>query len=239
MRSTISCLLHGPKRAGPADRCLLLRLRQPPLMLANRNAEAAWTIASVKIAIVDESPARAAVIEEGLREAGLNDIALLVERHGLVKRLQELSPDVVLINLENPGRDMLEESFALSRALARPIAMFVDHSDEQSIADAVDAGISAYVVDGLRKDRIKPVLELAVRRFNAFSRLQSELNEAKSALAERKAVDRAKTLLMKRRKIDEPTAYALLRKQAMDSGRRIVDVADALVTADALLGGDT
>lgn len=190
----------------------------------------------MKIAVIDDSPARAAVIEEGLREAGLNEVALLTERHGLVKRLHDLAPDVVLINLENPGRDLLEESFALSRALARPIAMFVDSSDEQSIADAVDAGISAYVVDGMRKDRIKPVLELAVRRFNAFTRLQNELNEAKSALAERKVVDHAKMLLMKRRKIDEPAAYALLRKQAMDSGRRIAEIAEALVTAEALLG---
>jgi response regulator NasT len=192
----------------------------------------------MKIAVVDDSPARAAVIEEGLREAGLTDITLLTERHGLIARLTELAPDVVLINLENPGRDVLEESFALSRALARPIAMFVDQSDDQSIAEAVDAGISAYVVDGMRKDRIKPVLELAVRRFNAFARLQDELHEAKSALAERKLIDKAKLLLMKRRGLDEPAAYALLRKQAMDSGRRIAEVADALITADKLLGGE-
>ncbi|GLT00465.1 two-component system response regulator [Sphingobium jiangsuense] len=191
----------------------------------------------MKIAIIDESAARAAVIEEGLREAGLDDIALLVERHGVVAELERLAPDVILINLENPSRDMLEESFALSRALARPIAMFVDQSDEASIAEAVDAGISAYVVDGLRKDRIKPVLELAVRRFHAFSRLQAELQEARSALAERKTIDRAKALLMKRRGVDEPTAYALLRKQAMDGGRRIVEVAEALITAENLLGG--
>lgn len=177
------------------------------------------------------------MIAEGLREAGFSDIHLLLERNGLVARLTALEPDVVLINLENPGRDVLEESFAISRALARPIAMFVDQSDERSIAEAVDAGISAYVVDGLRKERIKPVLELAVRRFNAFSRLQQELRDAKSALAERKTVDKAKSLLMKRRGIDEPAAYALLRKQAMDSGRRVADVADALLTAEALLGG--
>lgn len=192
----------------------------------------------LKIAVVDESAARAAVIEEGLREAGFSDIAVLIERTGLVRRLHDLSPDVVLINLENPGRDVLEESFALSRALSRPIAMFVDQSDEQSIAQAVDAGISAYIVDGLRKERIKPILELAVRRFNAFSRLQDELHAARSALADRRTVDRAKALLMKRRGIDEPAAYALLRKQAMDSGRRVSEVADALITADALLGGE-
>ncbi|RHW19054.1 ANTAR domain-containing protein [Sphingomonas gilva] len=192
----------------------------------------------MKIAIVDDSPARAAVIEEGLREAGLDDIVVLIERRGLVARIAALAPDVVLLNLENPGRDVLEESFALSRALARPIAMFVDQSDEESIAAAVEAGISAYVVDGLRKERIKPVLELAVRRFSAFARLQAELAEARTALADHKTIDRAKALLMKRRGIDEPAAYALLRRQAMDSGRRIADVADALVTAADLLGGD-
>jgi response regulator NasT len=205
------------------------------LILA-RTADAAEE--RLRIAVVDESAARAAVIEEGLRDAGFSDITVLVERVGLARRLHDLSPDVVLMNLENPGRDVLEESFALSRALARPIAMFVDQSDEQSIAEAVDAGISAYIVDGMRKERIKPILELAVRRFNAFARLQTELHEAKSALAERRAVDRAKALLMKRRGIDEPAAYALLRKQAMDSGRRLVDVADALITAEALLGGE-
>ncbi len=177
------------------------------------------------------------MIEEGLRDAGFSDIHVLLERRGLVAQLHGLSPDVVLINLENPGRDVLEESFALSRALARPIAMFVDQSDERSIAEAVDAGISAYVVDGMKKERIKPILELAVRRFHAFSRLQTELDEAKSELADRKLIDRAKMLLMKRRKIDEPAAYALLRKQAMDSGRRIAEIAEALITAEALLGG--
>jgi len=192
----------------------------------------------LKIAIVDDSPARAAVIEEGLREAGLSDIVLLTERHGLVARITAAEPDVILLNLENPSRDMLEESFALSRAIARPIAMFVDQSDERSIAEAVDAGISAYVVDGMRKERIKPVLELAVKRFNAFARLQAELAEARSALAERKLLDRAKAILMKRRGIDEPAAYALLRKQAMDSGRRIAEIAEALVTAENLLGGE-
>lgn len=190
----------------------------------------------LKIAIIDENAARAAVIEQGLREAGLADVAILGGRAGLVARLEAIAPDVVLMSLGNPGRDQLEESFALSRALARPIAMFVDQSDERAITEAIDAGISAYVVDGMRKDRIKPILDLAVRRFKAFARLQAELAEAKSALAERKAVDRAKALLMKRRGIDEPAAYALLRKQAMDSGRRIAEIAEALVTADALLG---
>jgi two-component system, response regulator / RNA-binding antiterminator len=191
----------------------------------------------MRIAIVDESPARAAVIEEGLREAGLADIVIFGERAGVVARIQAFAPDVILIDLANPRRDELEEALAVSRALARPVAMFVDQSDDAAMEAAIDAGVSAYVVDGFAKARIKPVLDLAIRRFNAFARLRAELDEAKNALAERKAVDAAKALLMKKRQIDEPEAYAQLRKAAMDSGRRISEVADALLTAEKLMGG--
>lgn len=191
---------------------------------------------ALRIAIVDEDPARAAVIREGLVASGLDDIVILDERAGLVAKLEALSPDVVLIDLANPRRDELEEMFSVSRALARPIAMFVDQSDEASIEAAIDAGVSAYVVDGLKADRIRSVLEVAVRRFNAFSRLRAELDEARGALAERKTIDAAKALLMKKRGLDEPKAYAALRKAAMDSGRKIVDVADALLTAERLMG---
>ena len=177
------------------------------------------------------------MIEEGLRDAGLNDIVVLTERKGLAGVLDRLAPEVVLIDLANPSRDLLEESFEMSRALARPIAMFIDSSDEATTEAAIDAGVSAYVVDGLRRDRIKSILDLAVKRFNAFSRLQAELHEARTELAERKLVDKAKFLLMKSRGMTEPDAYALLRRTAMNQSRRIVDVADALVTASALLGG--
>ena len=192
--------------------------------------------AALRIAIVDESPARGAVIEEGLRDAGLTDITLFTDRRGVAAQLEALSPDVVLIDLGNPHRDELEELFALSKAMARPVAMFVDQSDSAGIEAAIDAGVSAYVVDGLKKERMKPIMELAIRRFNAFARLRTELDEARSALAERDTVDQAKKILMTKRGIDEPAAYAALRKAAMDSGRRIADVADALVTADRLMG---
>lgn len=191
----------------------------------------------MRIAVIDNSAARAAVIEEGLREAGLTDLHIFLDRHGLAAKLEACSPDVVLMNLENPSRDMLEETFTLSRALSRPIAMFVDQSDESAIAEAVDAGISAYVVDGLRKERIKPVLDLAVRRFQAFNRLQNELAEARSQLAERKSVDKAKLILMKKRNISEPEAYKLLRTHAMQTNRRVSEVAESIITAESLLGG--
>jgi two-component system, response regulator / RNA-binding antiterminator len=191
----------------------------------------------VRIVIIDNDPARAAVIEEGLAASGLKDVVLLTDRHGLVAQLEKLMPDVVLIDLANPRRDELEELFMISRAISKPIAMFVDQTDSYAIAAAIDAGVSAYVVDGLKPERIKPVIDVAIQRFNAFARLRAELDDTKSKLAERDAVDAAKLLLMKKRQIDEPAAYALLRKTAMDSGRRISEVADALLTAEKLLGG--
>jgi response regulator NasT len=192
--------------------------------------------AGMRIAIIDTSTTRAAIISDGLRDAGLGDLVLIDPAGPLLAQLEAARPEVVLVNLENPSRDVLEDFFAMSRALARPIAMFVDQSDAESTAAAVDAGVSAYIVDGLAKQRIKPVLDLAVRRFQAFARLQKELAEAKSALADRQAVDRAKAILMKRRGLDEPAAYALLRNHAMQSNRRIAEIAEAIVTSDALMG---
>lgn len=191
----------------------------------------------VRIAIVDESDLRSAVVEEGLRDAGFSDIVRIPPRGAFVIELEKLGPDVVIFDLGSASRDTLEEMLDVSRAIARPIAMFVDQSDDAMIGAAIDAGVSAYVVDGLRKDRVKPILDLAIRRFNAYSRLQKELSEARSALAERKAVDRAKLLLMTSRSLTEADAYALLRSTAMRQGRRIAEVADALITASELLEG--
>lgn len=192
---------------------------------------------TVRIVIIDQSALRAAVVEDGLREAGYQDITIMAPVGDFVFRLERMAPDVVIIDLGTPSRDSLEEMLALSRALARPIAMFVDQSDESMIGAAIDAGVSAYVVDGLRKERVKPILDLAIRRFNAFAGLKSELAQAKTALAERKVIDRAKAILMASRNLTEPDAYALLRSTAMNQGRKIADVAEALVTASSLLEG--
>ena len=191
----------------------------------------------MRIAIVDESATRAAVIREGLAAFSDCEIFVVTERRGLVARIGEIAPDIVLMDLGNPLRDVLEEYFAVSRALDRPIAMFVDDSDDEAIAASIDAGVSSYVVDGLAPHRIRPILDLAVRRFNAFARLQADLAEARGKLAEREAVDQAKRILMDSRGISEPQAYAELRKTAMNQGRRIAEIAEAVVTAHQLLGG--
>ena len=193
----------------------------------------------MRIVIVDDSGLRATELEEGLREAGYEDIHLVPPHGAFVARLERMAPDIVLMDLGNPSRDTLEEMLAVSRALARPIAMFVDQSDDAMIGAAIDAGVSAYVVDGLRKERVKPIIELAIRRFNAFACMQAELVEAKTALAERRTIEKAKSILMQTRNLSEPDAYALLRSAAMNQNRRIADVAEALITASSLLGPGT
>ena len=188
------------------------------------------------ILVIDENRIRAAIIEAGLREAGHEDVTVVHDVAGIARRIAEIGPDVIFIDLENPNRDMLESMFQLSRAVKRPIAMFVDRAETASIEAAVDAGVSAYVVDGLRKERVKPILQMAISRFNAFSRMARELEEAKGELENRKIVDRAKGILMKSRGLSEDEAYALLRKTAMNQNRKLADVAQSLVTAADLIG---
>jgi response regulator NasT len=123
----------------------------------------------------------------------------------------------------------------VSRVVKRPIAMFVDQSDTASIQASVDAGVSAYIVDGLKKERMKHILDLCISRFNAFSRLQGELDRAKNALEERKVIDRAKGILMKAKQLTEEQAYALMRKTAMNENKKIVEIAQSIITAAELL----
>tara|TARA_R110000772_G_scaffold121850_3_gene228114 strand:- start:5882 stop:6463 length:582 start_codon:yes stop_codon:yes gene_type:complete len=190
----------------------------------------------VRIAVIDENAARAAIIEQGLAEVGERDVFIISERKGMVQAIAKIEPDVILVDLGNPSRDMLEEYFAVSRAVAKPIAMFVDQSDDVSIAAAVDAGVSAYIVDGMSKRRLKPILDLAVRRFNAFSNLQTELKQARDALADRSIIDKAKLILVEKRDMTEPEAHKLLRDHAMNNNKRITEIAEAIVTADQLMG---
>ncbi len=191
--------------------------------------------AALHILIVDQNVMRASILEEGLKEAGYARVTILREMKNLMRRIVDLDPDVIFIDLENPNRDVLEQMFQVSRSVHRPIALFVDRSDTDMIEAAVDAGVGAYVVDGLRKERIKAVLDMAVSRFNAFSKLRDELDRARAALDERKLVDRAKGILMAGKGMSEEAAYALLRKAAMNENRRIAEVAQSVVTAARLL----
>ena len=190
---------------------------------------------SLKILVVESSEVRAREIIDALKDGGWSDVLVIATSTALERTLKQHNPDIVLIDLANPDRDTLEHLSLVSNARNRPVAMFVDHSDEVMTQAAIAAGLSAYVVNGLQKDRIKPVLETAIARFRMVAKMQSELDAAKQALTDRKTIDRAKGLLMRARKISEDDAYGLMRKTAMDQGRKVIDVALALVTAAELL----
>ena len=187
------------------------------------------------IVIIDESHERARLIEDALRDSGHSDVKTIHRLNGLVRQIEELAPDVIIMDLGNPNRDFLEHMFRLSKAIQKPVAMFVDQSSEQAMLEAIEAGVSAYVVDGLKRERIKSILDLAIMRFRAFEKLRQERDDALQALDERKIIDRAKGIVMKQRGVGEAEAYELLRKAAMAQGRRIGKVADAIVQSDAIL----
>ncbi|MEP4031587.1 ANTAR domain-containing protein [Roseibium polysiphoniae] len=190
---------------------------------------------SLSILVIDDNKIRASIIEQGLRDAGHDKVIVVDQMDGLLRKITTIEPDVIVIDLENPNRDQLEHIFQVTRAVQRPIAMFVDKSESGSIEAAVDAGVSAYVVDGLKKERVKPILDMAISRFRAYSRLNRELEEARTELAERKTIDRAKGIIMKSKGISEDEAYRLLRKTAMNQSRKIIEVAQGLVIASGLL----
>ena len=189
----------------------------------------------LSIAVVESDETRAELITESLRAAGNVETHVLPGSKDLAASIRELNPDVVLIDIFNPSRDTMEALALATGPLQRPVAMFVDQSSESLTKAAIEAGVSAYVVDGLHPERLKPILDAAVARFNMFSRMRTELETTKRALEERKVIDRAKGMIMKTRGVDEDAAYALLRKTAMDQGKRVADLAQALVTAAGLL----
>jgi response regulator NasT len=193
------------------------------------------TEAALRILLIDQNVTRASILEEGLREAGYTTVMVLRDTENLLRRIVDADPDVICIDLENPNRDVLEQMFQVSRVVRRPVAMFVDRSDSDMIKAAVESGVGAYVVDGLKKERVKSVVDTAVSRFKAFNDLRDELDRTKQALGERKLVERAKGILMRQRGLSEDEAYALLRKAAMSDNKRLVEVAQAVITAAGLL----
>ncbi|MGH8200993.1 MAG: ANTAR domain-containing response regulator [Steroidobacteraceae bacterium] len=189
----------------------------------------------LRVLLVDQNVTRASILEEGLKEAGYLNVTVVRDMQNLLRRIVDEDPDVIFIDLENPNRDVLEQMFQVSRCVRRPVAMFVDRSDTDMIKAAVEAGVGAYIVDGLKKERVKAILDMAVSRYNAFRELHEELERARTALDERKLVERAKGILMREKGLTEEAAYGLMRKAAMNEGRRVIEIAQAVVTAAGLL----
>ena len=175
-------------------------------------------------------------LREALEQAGYEVSASLSSPLTLLKTIERVQPDVIVIDTDSPSRDVLEHLVVVSQHGPRPVVMFASDGTPEAIREAVRAGVSAYVVDGLDPKRIRTIIDVAVARFEDFQRLRGELAEANLKLSERKLVERAKGIVMKTRGIDEDAAYAFLRKTAMDRKLRLGEVAQRLIDAADLLG---
>lgn len=172
----------------------------------------------------------------GLLENGYNIVAVLPADVFLPDRLAQISPDMVIVDAESGARDTLEHVVVATRDARRPIVLFTNDDDTSHVGAAIASGVTAYVVSGLSADRVKPVLEIALARFEHEESLRRELADARTQLSDRKTIDRAKGILMKRQGLPEGEAYALLRKAAMDKGLKLVEVAQRIVDVADLLG---
>ncbi len=191
---------------------------------------------SLKILLVDEDPDRAVSLREALSSLGHEVLSSFTAPRDLYDKVRDHAPDLIMIDTESPSRDVLEHIALVSRDQPRPIVMFSDDGGSEAIREAVRAGVTAYVVDGLAEARIQPILQVAVERFAAEQTLRKDLADARSELSERKVVERAKGLLMKQRQVDEEEAFRMLRRFAMDRGVRLADAAQQVIDIARLLG---
>ncbi|MEO9654963.1 ANTAR domain-containing response regulator [Marinomonas sp.] len=190
------------------------------------------------VMLVDNEPARAAIVEQAMRDNGYRVIKRLASARNLTQAVNESQPDMVIIDIESPDRDMLENMSRLTKDNPRPIVMFAEEDDSHHVEAAIRAGVSAYVVDGVQSGSVKALLQVAIARFREFQALRSELESVKSQLEDRKLIEKAKGLIMKHQGCDEPAAYQALRKLAMDRSQRMTDVARNIISVMELMGGD-
>lgn len=194
-------------------------------------------MSQLKVMLVDEQPERQAVVAEMLKTVGCEVVASLTPEDDLLAQVAQVRPDVVIIDMESPSRDTLESLRSVQSALPRPMVMFSQDDNGETIRRAVDAGVSAYIVDGIKEERVRPILEAAMARFEQYHALEAELNKTRDQLESRKKIDRAKGILMKERKLSEEDAYALLRKTAMAQNKKISEIAEVIISAVDLLRG--
>lgn len=190
---------------------------------------------TLSVMLVDDQPARAALLEQALLDHRYTVIARLSSAEGLAEQVARLEPDVIIIDIESPDRDTLENMALLHRDNPRPVVMFSDEGDTSAIERAMRAGVSAYIVDGLNPTRVKTIVDVAIARFREYQALRRELEETRTQLADRKQIDRAKGLLMKHRDMDEQQAYHAMRKMAMDRGQRLAEVASNIIAVLEML----
>ncbi len=187
------------------------------------------------VLVIDESQQRAVEICSGLIQAGHQVAAVLPSALELVARIEEIKPDIILIETESPSRDTLEHLGVMNRDMPRPVIMFSQDDDQDTIRQAIRSGVAAYVVDGFDIDRLRPVVDVAVAHFEEHQALKRELAETSRKLSERKVIEKAKGILMKSRGMDEEAAYGALRRLAMERSQPLAKVADNLVEMANLL----
>jgi two-component system, response regulator / RNA-binding antiterminator len=190
---------------------------------------------SLKILVIDESRQRAREICAGLVFAGHQVAAVLASADDLVDQVTRIQPDVILIDTEAPSRDTLEHLAIMERDMPRPVVIFSQSFDDQTMRRAIGTGVAAYIVDGLDPNRLMPVIEVAIAQFETFQALKLELSAATKKLSDRKTIDRAKGILMKSRGLDEDAAYATLRRLAMDRGKTLSAMAQDVIDMAKIL----
>lgn len=187
------------------------------------------------VMLVDDTPTRSAILEQALLDQGFSVVCRLSSAQGLIKNVEIHQPDIIIMDLESPDRDTLENMTVLNQHNPKPVIMFSDEGDSQVISQAVQAGVSAYIVDGLNPHRVKPILDVAIARFREYQALRKELQQTQNQLADRKVIDKAKGLLMKTKGLDEEQAYHAMRKMAMDQSKPLVDIAKNILSVMELL----
>lgn len=195
---------------------------------------------SLRVMLVDDDDARTAFVTQALLATGNDVVARLSSTEDLLAAVRRVQPDVVLVDMDNPARDVLDNCAAVTQQVPRPIVFFANNADPDTIAEAVKAGVSAYIVDGLTESRLKPILDVAIARFREHQKLRDELEDMRTRLADRRDVERAKAMLAKLRKLDEAAAYALLRRSAMarritigEAARTVLAAAELFDTPDS------
>jgi len=190
---------------------------------------------SLSVLLVDDDPERAAIVEPALREAGYEVVTVVDTAAAMLAQVRARRPDVIIIDRDSPDRDTLEHVCMITRDDPRPTVMFTQDQNRTLMRAALEAGVSAYVVDGLSVERVQPIVEVALARFEQWQALRRELDQAQTNLAERKVIERAKGIVMKQRRCTEDEAYAMLRKLAMDRNQRLAHVAESVITMAELL----
>lgn len=187
------------------------------------------------ILIAGDNEHQLSLISEGLRDVGHSNLTIAVGIAGLAATIERIQPKALIVELGNSDRTVQHGVFQLCSVFSLPIVVFVDNSTEALTQAAVEAGVAAYIIDGLKKERVKPILEMAISRFEDRSRMLSELEEVRIELEDRKVIDRAKGFLMESKGMSEEQAYGLMRKTAMDQNRKVRDIANNLILAADLL----